>query len=99
MNTSASELSSPGATAVRFEDDCMIVELDDGRSISVPTCWYPRLHNATNEERQEWEIFGRTGIHWSTIDEDISVTALLEGKRSNESQSSLKKWLESRISS
>lgn len=98
MSTSASELSSPGAIKIRFEHDSLVVELDDGRSISVPTCWYPRLHNATALERENYEILGRTGIHWPAIDEDISVVALLEGKRSNESQSSLKEWLNKRVS-
>jgi len=96
MSTSASELTKPTANNVRFEDECLVVDLEDGRSISVPVSWYPRLCNSTDEERSNWEIFGCTGIHWPDIDEDISVLALLAGKSSNESQSSLKQWLSSR---
>jgi len=96
MSTSASELTAPTAIDVRFESECLVVDLDDGRSISVPISWYPRLCNATDVERSNWEIFGRTGIHWPDIDEDISVLALLSGNRSNESQSSLRQWLSNR---
>jgi len=95
MSTSAEDVFRPMAESVSFRDDALIVELSDGRSISVPVSWYPRLDHSTEEERAEWEIFG-SGIHWPKIDEDISVEALLAGKRSNESQASLKRWLDSR---
>ena len=97
MSTSADELFRPVAESVTFKDDSLIVELRDGRAISVPVSWYPRLERSSKEERANWEILGSgTGIHWPEIDEDISVEALLSGKRSNESTSSLKKWLDSR---
>jgi hypothetical protein len=95
MSTSAEDVYRPVAESVRFENDSLVVELADGRSISAPVSWYPRLEHASSEERENWEVFG-SGIHWPEIDEDISVEALLAGKRSNESQSSLKKWLEAR---
>lgn len=96
MSTSADELSSPCANRILFDNDSIIVELEDGRTVSAPVSWYPRLANASEEERNNWEIFGRTGLHWPDIDEDISVLALLAGKASNESQSSLQKWLDKR---
>ena len=96
MSTSADELSSPSAISVSFSEDCLVVDLEDGRTIAAPVSWYPRLANASDAERSNWEIFGRTGIHWPDIDEDISVLALLAGKASNESQASLQQWLAKR---
>ena len=95
MSTSAEDVFRPQAESVTFKDDALIVELSDGRTISVPVSWYPRLDHSTEEERADYEIFA-SGIHWPQIDEDISVDALLAGKRSNESQASLKRWLDSR---
>ena len=95
MSTSAEDVYRPVAQSVRVDDESLVVELQDGRTISVPISWYPRLERSSSEERANWEIFG-SGIHWPDIDEDISVEALLAGKRSNESQSSLEKWLDSR---
>ncbi len=82
---------------VRVTDDALIVDLDDGRVLSVPILWYPRLAYGTPEERQNWQLLGRgTGIHWPELDEDISLEGLLLGAPSAESQASLRKWLESR---
>lgn len=73
------------------------VELEDGRTVLVPTGWYPRLDHGTSEEQQNWRLIGHgEGIHWPDLDEDISVEGLLRGRRSGESQESLKRWLESR---
>jgi hypothetical protein len=75
----------------------MTVALDDGRSLSVPLVWYPRLLHGTKMEREECELIGQgEGIHWPKLDEDISVEGLLAGKRSAESDSSLARWLQSR---
>ena len=75
----------------------LTVELSDGRSISAPLAWYPRLLHGTREERANWRLVGRgMGIHWPALDEDISVENLLTGKASGESQRSLKRWLEQR---
>lgn len=65
---------------VRFADDSLVVDLVDGRSISVPLAWYPRLARATVEDRANWRISaGGYGIHWPTIDEDLSTEGLLRG--------------------
>ena len=66
------------ATDVYFDDKHIHVRLSDGREISAPLEWFPRLYRATNEQRQRWELIGRgVGIHWEDIDEDISVAGLL----------------------
>jgi len=64
--------------AVRLDDDCLWVDLEDGRTIGVPLAWFPRLLHATREQREAFEL-GRRGIHWEALDEDISVAALLSG--------------------
>ena len=65
---------------VRFDDDSLIVDLVDGRTISAPLVWYPRLANATSEARVKWEICGGGyGIHWPDVDEDLSTEGLLRG--------------------
>lgn len=65
---------------VRFDDDRLIVDLMDGRTIAVPLAWYPLLFNATPEQRQKWETGGAGyGIHWPEIDEDLSTEGLLRG--------------------
>ena len=75
-------------------DDTLTLELSDGRTISAPLAWYPRLLHGTVEERSRWRLIGQgRGIHWPDLDEDISVENLLAGKPSAESQPSLKKWL------
>jgi hypothetical protein len=77
----------------------LCVGLVDGRTISAPLLWYPRLAHASPEERSHWRFIGRgEGIHWPDLDEDISVANLLAGKPSGESQRSLKRWLEERRS-
>ncbi|MGC2782898.1 MAG: DUF2442 domain-containing protein [Roseiarcus sp.] len=68
------------ATAVRFDDNSMWVELSDGRTLGVPYAWFPRLLNATPKQREAVEI-GRFGLHWEDIDEDISIAGLLAGRR------------------
>jgi hypothetical protein len=85
------------ATRVEISDVALIVELVDGRRVSVPLLWFPRLADATAAERENWRLIGRgEGIHWPDLDEDISVAGLLAGRRSGESQRSLKRWLELR---
>jgi hypothetical protein len=87
----------PDAEAVRVTDDTLEVELSDGRSISVPVSWFPRLLHGTSKERSNWRLIGGgDGIHWEDLDEDISVEGLLAGRHSGESQESLRKWLEAR---
>ena len=97
MTTSAIELEIPSAENVVVTEDTLSVDLSDGRTISVPTAWYPRLMHAEPKERDNWRLIGGGhGIHWEDIDEDISVEGLLTGKPSGESQQSFKKWLETR---
>ena len=104
MNTSLAELVEMKLSAARAQDvsvteDALTIDLSDGRSISVPLGWYPRLSRGTPEERDNWRISGAGwGIHWPDLDEDVSVKGLLLGNPSGESQSSFKKWLESRAS-
>jgi uncharacterized protein DUF2442 len=84
--------------AVLVTDDALIVDLSDGRTISVPLAWFPRLLHATPTERNNWRFIGDgEGIHWTDLDEDISVENLIFGQPSGESQKSLKKWLEARM--
>jgi hypothetical protein len=83
---------------VTVSEEELIVGLDDGRVVSVPTLWYPRLAYGNMQERQNWQLLGRgTGIHWPDLDEDVSLEAILLGEASSESQASLRKWLESRL--
>ena len=97
MSTSAVEIQIPNAESVTITDDALTVELSDGRTISVPLAWFPRLLHATPEERDNGRFIGKGhGIHWEDIDEDISIENLLAGNPSGESQTSLKKWLQSR---
>jgi hypothetical protein len=85
------------AESVHFSEDSLTVRLDDGRTLSVPLAWYPRLLGGTEAERGNYELIGDgEGIHWPELDEDISVEGLLAGRRSAESASSLAKWLEKR---
>jgi hypothetical protein len=65
---------------VRFEDERLIVDLADGRTIAVPVSWYPRLADATPTQRANWEVAGAGyGIHWPDVDEDLSTEGLLRG--------------------
>lgn len=83
--------------AARVTNDELIVDLKDGRTISVPLAWFPRLLHGTANERQNWELLGDgEGIHWPDLDEDISVEGLLAGLPSREGQRSLNDWLEQR---
>jgi hypothetical protein len=83
--------------AVRSDESALTVDLDDGRSITVPILWFPRLAEGTPAERANWRFIGDgEGIHWPGLDEDIKVQHLLEGRGSNESNASLKRWIEER---
>ena len=88
---------APEAMSVEVTDDTLTAELSDGRTVSAPLSWYPRLIHATPEERGNWRLIGGgEGIHWPALDEDISVEMLLGGWPSGESQSSFKRWLEAK---
>ncbi len=97
MSTLIIKMEIPYAEEVKVTSDELNVDLSDGRSISVPLAWFPRLFHSTEEERQHWRMIGKgEGIHWEDIDEDISIAGLLAGRASNENQSSLQKWLKQR---
>lgn len=100
MSTSMVEIEVPNAEHLTATEDTLSVDLSDGRTISVPIAWFPRLLHASQEERRNWRLIGKGhGIHWPDIDEDISVQNLLAGRPSGESQTSFKKWLGERSSS
>ena len=100
MNSSTVETQVPTATRARLSDDTLSVDLSDGRTISVPVAWYPRLSHGTSKERDHWRLIGSGhGIHWPDLDEDISVENLLAGRPSGESQTSFKRWLDQRSDS
>lgn len=97
MSISKTERQTVSAQQVIVTGDTLTVELSDGRAISVPLAWYPRLLHGTPEERNNWRLIGGgEGIHWPDLDEDISVENLVSGKSSGESQRSFKRWLETR---
>lgn len=97
MSSSSTESKALHARRVAITDDSLTVDLVDGRSVSVPLVWYPRLSHGSAAERSNWQLIGRgEGIHWPDLDEDISVSGLLAGHRSAESQASLQRWLGSR---
>jgi Protein of unknown function (DUF2442) len=97
MSTSPSEVRAALAQQVSVTEDTLVVDLVDGRTVSVPLPWYPRLVHGTAAERANWRLIGRgEGIHWPDLDEDISIASLLAGRPSGETQNSLRRWLESR---
>jgi len=99
MNSLAVEIHGPRAQRVVVDEEALTVDLVDGRTLIVPLAWFPRLWHGTPAERSNFEIFGDGAfIHWSDLDEDLSVAALLAGCRCGESPQSLKKWLEARSS-
>ena len=91
------EIQTANAQNVRITDDVLIVELEDGRTFSVPLAWYPLLLHGQESERADWRLIGKgEGIHWPELAEDIKVGQLLLGRPSGESQKSLQQWLRSR---
>ncbi len=97
MTISVIEKEAPRAEKVTLTEDTLSVDLIDGRTISVPLEWFPRLVHAAPKERDNWRLIGKGhGIHWVDIDEDISVEGLLAGRPSGESRQSFKKWMNQR---
>jgi hypothetical protein len=97
MNTLAIEIRSVTVQHVTVTEDALTVDLTDGRTVSVPLAWYPRLLYGTPEERNNWRLIGKgEGVHWPDLDEDISVENIVFGKPSGESQRSFRRWLEKR---
>ena len=90
----------PLAVDLAVTDESLTVALADGRSLSVPLAWYPRLTQATKAELANWHLLGSGyGIEWPDLDEHIGVAGLLAGRRSGESKASLKRWTASRCTS
>jgi hypothetical protein len=97
MSSSAVEIVVPTAIHVILSDDSLTVDLSDGRTITVPLSWYPRLVHGTEQERATCQLIGRgEGIHWPQLDEDIKVEDLIAGRPSAETDSSLQRWLTER---
>lgn len=97
MLTSMIEIEVPAAESLSVTEDTLAVDLSDGRTISVPLAWYPRLNHASPSELNNWRLIGKGhGIHWEDLDEDISVEGLLAGKPSGESHTSFRNWLANR---
>lgn len=97
MNTLTIDIQSLNAINVSITDDSLNIDLSDGRTISVPLGWYPRLLHGSQAERENWRLIGNgEGIHWVDLDEDISIEHLIAGIPSGESQKSLKRWLDTR---
>jgi hypothetical protein len=97
MSSLAAEQKEPRARSVTVTEESLAVDLVDGRTIIVPLVWYPRLWHGKAEERNRFEIFGDgTYIHWSDLDEDLTVAGLLAGLPSAESPQSLKRWMKGR---
>ncbi|NUM77755.1 DUF2442 domain-containing protein [candidate division KSB1 bacterium] len=89
--------TEPAVTQVMINDEKLIVELADGRTIVVPLSWYPRLQHASPKERGNWHLLGDGyAIEWPDLDEHIGIEGLLSGRRSGESQKSFQRWLTSR---
>lgn len=87
----------PIAVAVEVTDEQLRIHLADGRAITVPLEWYPRLVYATPSERDHYELLGHgSAIGWPDLDEHLSVESILAGRQSGESQKSFQRWLASR---
>ena len=97
MQGSAVDLKMSNAVKVTVSEVSLSVDLEDGRSISAPLAWYPRLVHATQAERDNWALIGKgQGIHWPDLDEDLSVRGIIAGWPSQESDKSFKQWLSAR---
>ncbi len=97
MSSLITEIEIANAIEVTVSDETLTVSLDDGRVLSIPISWYPRIMNGTVKERANYRLIGNgEGIHWEDLDEDISIHGLIAGHHSLESQNSFDKWLRSR---
>jgi hypothetical protein len=90
-------IDDPTINQVSFSANHFSVVLNDGRTVSVPLAWFPRLLNATKKERQAYKLIGQgEGVSWPLLEEDISVESILSGRSSAETQKSLLKWFQGR---
>ncbi|MGB7413265.1 MAG: DUF2442 domain-containing protein [Thermosynechococcaceae cyanobacterium] len=89
--------TEPLAAQVQLTGDKLVVDLVDGRSLVIPLSWYPRLLNASLEERNNWQLLGDGyAIEWIDLDEHIGIEGLLAGRQSGESDRSFTHWLATR---
>jgi hypothetical protein len=87
----------PVIVGAAINDDSLSIDLADGRELRVPLAWYPRLEVATPAERRNWRLLGNGyAIEWPDLDEHIGIEGLLAGRRSGESEVSLRRWLATR---
>ena len=99
MSSLSVRVQEPRAQRVVVTEDSVAADLTDGRTISAPLAWYPRLLHGTPEERENWRLIGSgEGIHWPDLDEDLSVDSLILGRPSGESPATFKRWLQTRKS-
>jgi hypothetical protein len=99
MTTLVIDGAAHRATAVRVTADTLVVDLADGRTVSAPLGWYPRLLQGSPAERANHRFIAEgEGIHWPDLDEDVSVENILAGKVSGESSKSFERWLQARSS-
>ena len=97
MSILATEIQEARAQGVEVRGDDLVIDLVDGRTVTVPVAWYPRLWYGSPEERARFEIIGDGAyIHWPDLDEDLTVAGILAERRSGENPESLKKWLATR---
>lgn len=90
--------TEPAAIHATITEEKLIIELADGRGISVPLSWFPRLMHGSMRERQNWQLLGDGyAIEWPDLDEHIGIEGLLAGRRSGESQKSFERWLTARM--
>ena len=89
--------AAPRASAAHVSEDTLTLELSDGRTVSAPLAWYPRLLAGSAAEREHLELIGSgEGVHWPDLDEDLSVESVLAGRPSAESAASFQRWLTAR---
>jgi hypothetical protein len=89
--------TEPAAERIEVTDEHLAVHLADGRSVTVPLAWFPRLLHATPTERANWRLLGEGyAVEWPDLDEHIGVEALLAGRGSGESAESFGRWLRTR---
>ena len=97
MTISETETQEVRALMLRVTEETLTLDLSDGRTLSVPLNWYPRLVHASQTERENWVLFGDgSSIHWPDLDEDIGVGGLLAGRQSGESERSFARWLKAK---
>ena len=97
MTTLVIDKAASRAIGVRLTEDTLVVDLADGRTISLPLAWYPRLSQGSAAERANHRFIGEgEEIHWPDLDEDVSVENILAGKVSDEGSKSFERWRQAR---